>query len=152
SVVRTADGRLWAAYGLVGRLGTIHINVRYSDDDGVTWKASREGTSGVIPGSIASDKHGVGFGYGFDEPCLVPFGSGVACIWEEYPAFKERTKLKWTRFDGAKWSDIEEIAAPGRVGYLYCRPYLHAVSVGGKEIFVASGYRRGVLHYKDDKW
>src|SRR5262249_41950056 len=38
SIVRAPDGRLWAAYGLVGRLGTLCINVRYSDDDGVSWK------------------------------------------------------------------------------------------------------------------
>src|SRR5204862_283112 len=31
SVVRTADNRLWAAYGLAGRLGATAVNVRYSD-------------------------------------------------------------------------------------------------------------------------
>src|SRR5262249_47880258 len=138
SVVRTLDGRLWAAYGMVGRLGTNQINVRYSDDDGLTWKASREDTSGVIPGSILSDKNGSGFGYSFDEPCIVPFGNGVACIWDEYPSGQDGgKKLKWARFDGSKWSAIEEIPAPGRTGYyLWCRPHLHAVSLGGKEIFV----------------
>ena len=152
SVVRTPNGRLWAAYGLVGRLGTLQINVRYSDDDGVTWKASREGTSGVIPGSIWSDKDGSGFGtYQFEEPCLVPLGEGVACIWEEIG--RTNTRLKWARFDGTKWSAIEEIPAPPRVsGAIWCRPMLHAVSVGGKEIFVASGFRKGVLHYRDGKW
>src|SRR5262249_26478471 len=137
----------------VGRLGTNQINLRYSDDDGVTWKASREGTSGVIPGSILSDKNGAGFGYSFDEPCIVPFCTGVACIWDEHPAGQDGGKnLKWARVDGSQWSGIEEIPAPGRVGYLYCRPHLHAVSLGGKEIFVASGFRKGILHYKDGKW
>lgn len=152
SVVRTADGRLWAAYGLVGRLGTNQINVHYSDDDGVTWKASREGSSGVIPGSILSDKNGAGFGYSFDEPCLVPFGSGVACIWDEYPPNPQRNKLKWAHFDGSKWSAIEDIPAPPRTGSVWCRPHLHAVSLGGKEIFVASGFRKGLLHYRDGEW
>jgi hypothetical protein len=151
SIVRTADGRLWAAYGLVGRLGTIHINVRYSDDDGVTWQASREGTSGVIPGSIWSDKDGAGFGYTFEEPCLVPFGAGVACIWEETHYHKTH-KLKWARFDGSHWSPIEEIPAPPRAGLVWCRPQLHAVSVGGKDIYLASGFRNGVLAYRDGKW
>jgi hypothetical protein len=151
SVVRTADGRLWCAYGLVGRLGTIHINVRYSDDDGATWKASREGTSGVIPGSIGPDKDGVGFGYTHEEPCLVPFGSGVACIWEEI-ALRAQGKLRWARFDGTRWSAIEEIEAPARAGLVWCRPQLHAVSLGGKEIFLASGFRKGVLHYREGKW
>lgn len=151
SVIRTADGRLWAAYGLVGRLGTNQINVRYSDDDGVTWKASREGTSGVIPGSIYSGKDGVGFGYTFEEPCLVPFGAGVACIWEE-TSYHKPGKLLWARFDGAKWSAIEQIDAPPRAGNVWCRPQLHAVSVAGKEIFLASGFRNGVLHFRDGKW
>jgi hypothetical protein len=151
SVVRTADGRLWCAYGLVGRLGTIQINVRYSDDDGATWKASRPGTSGILPGSMASDQNGASFGYTFEEPCLVPFGSGVACLWEEI-AFRGKNKLKWARFDGAAWSAIEEIEAPPRAGLVWCRPQLHAVSVGGKEIFLASGFRNGVLHYRDGKW
>src|SRR5262249_53547383 len=47
---------------------------------------------------------------------------------------------------------IEDIPAPGRVGYLWCRPHLHAVSVGGKEIFLASGFRKGILHYQNGKW
>lgn len=153
SVVRTPDGRLWAAYGLSGRLGTNHINVRYSDDDGQTWKASREGTSGVIPGTILSDKDGAGFGYTFEEPCLVPFGNSVACIWEEFGySNPKRNKLLWARFDGSKWSAIEEIPAPPRASLAWCRPQLHAVSIGGQEIFVASGQRNGILHYRDGKW
>jgi hypothetical protein len=152
SVVRTADGRLWAAYGLVGRLGANHINVRYSDDDGLTWKASREGTSGVIPDSIVSDRFGVGFGYSFDEPVLVPFGEGVACIWDEYPPKKERNRMRWTHFDGAKWSPVKDIPAPPRTGSVWCRPHLHAVSLGGKEIFVASGFRKGIMRYNGRTW
>jgi hypothetical protein len=152
SVIRTADGRHWAAYGLVGRLGTNQINVRYSDDNGLTWKASREGTGGVIPGTIVSDKFGAGFGYSFDEPVLVPFAKGVACIWDEYPPNKERNRMRWAHFDGVKWSPVEDISAPPRTGSVWCRPHLHAVSVAGKEIFVASGFRKGIMHYKDGKW
>ena len=149
SVVRTPNGRLWAAYGLVGRLGTIQINVKYSDDDAVTWKSVREGTSGVIPGSIGSEQAGVGFGtYNFEEPCLVPLGDGVACIWEEIKG----KKLKWARFDGVHWSAIEEIPAPPRVSLIWCRPQLHAISIGAKEIYAVSGFRKGVLHYRDGKW
>src|SRR5262249_14978685 len=102
SVGRTADGRLGGAPGLVGGLGTNQINVFYSDDDGATWKASREGTSGVIPGTIRPEKDGVGFGYTHDQPCLVPFGAGIACIWEEFPAPPppaEQARLRWARFD-----------------------------------------------------
>ena len=151
SLIRTADGRLWAAYGLVGRLGTNCINVRYSDDDGVTWKSSREGTCGVIPGTIHPEKEGVGFGrYTFDEPCLVPFGPAIACIWEEWGP--NSINLKWAKFDGSRWSTIEEIAQMGKGSAVFNRPYVHAVSVDGKEIFTASGFREGVYHYRDGRW
>jgi hypothetical protein len=93
----------------------------------------------------------VGFGYTFEEPCLVPFGAGVACLWEE-TSYHKPGKLRWARFDGAKWSGIEEIDAPLRAGSVWSRPQLHAVSVAGKEVFVASGFRKGVLHYRAGKW
>lgn len=152
TVIRTKDGRLWAAYGLVGRLGTNHINLRYSDDDGLTWKSSREGTNGVIPGSMVSETFGVGFSYSFDEPCLVPFGKGVACLWEEYPPNPARNRLRWTHFDGATWAPIADVPAPPRVPLVFGRPHIHAVSLGAKEIFIASGFRKGILHYKDGTW
>jgi hypothetical protein len=155
SIVRTGDGRLWAAYGLVGRLGTNCINVRYSDDDGISWKGWAEGKSGVLPGSIASEKKGVGFGYTFEEPCLVPFGKGVACIWQERhrTAMYSFDKVLWSHFDGKAWSPIREIKEPKRAVYSpVTRPPLHAVSVGGKEIFLVSALFDGVLHYQDGKW
>src|SRR5687767_12612464 len=94
-------------------------------------------------------KLGVGFGYTFDEPCLVPFGKGVACIWDEYPPSKERNRLRWTHFDGVKWSAVEDVPAPPRTGSVWCRPHLHAVGLRGNEIFVASGFPKGVLHYRE---
>jgi hypothetical protein len=155
SIVRTADGRLWGAYGLVGRLGTNCINVRYSDDDGLSWKGYAEGKSGVLPGSIVSDQKGIGFGYTFEEPCLVPFGKGVACIWQE----RHRTgaysfdKLLWTHFDGTDWAAIEEIEQPKRAAVNpMTRPPIHAVSLAGKEIFLVSALFNGVLHYQNGKW
>ncbi len=155
SIIRTADGRLWAAYGMVGRLGTNCINVRYSDDDGLTWKSWAEGKSGLLPGTAASDEKGVGFGYTFEEPCLVPFGKGIACIWQE----RHRTgsysydKLKWSRYDGQDWSAPEEIEQPKRVAKSpVSQPPTRAVSRGGKEIFLTSAFFNGVLHYQDGKW
>jgi hypothetical protein len=152
SIVRTADGRLWAAYGMVGRLGTNLINARYSDDDGLTWKGWAEGKSGAIPGAIHPEGKEVGFGYTFEEPCLVPFGQGLACLWQERKGY-EYAKLKWARFDGRAWSAVEEIAEPkrsakGPIG----RPPVHAVSLGGKEIFLTSALFRGVLHFRDGEW
>jgi hypothetical protein len=151
SIVRAPDGRLWAAYGFVGRLGTNCINVRYSDDDGITWKGWAENKS-VLPGSIHSDKKGVGFGYTFEEPCLVPFGKGVACIWQERQGY-DFVRLLWTQCDGTAWTAIQEIAQPKRtVGSPVTRPPIHAVSLGGKEIFLVSALWGGVLHYRDGQW
>jgi len=151
--VRGPDGRLWCGYGMVGRLGTLQSNVQYSDDEGATWKSSREGTSGVIPETIWPDKDGVGFPYTYEEPCLVPLGSGVACIWEEGRKGNAPTALKWTRFDGVRWSPVEDVdRGPVANTYVWARPRMHAVSVGGKEIFAASGVRNGIFHYRDGKW
>jgi hypothetical protein len=151
SIVRTPDGRLWAAYGFVGRLGTNCINVRYSDDDGISWKGWEENRS-VLPGSIHSDKKGVGFGYTFEEPCLVPFGKGVACIWQERQGY-HFVRLLWTHFDGKEWSPIQEIKQPKRtVSSPVSRPPIHAVSVSGKDIFLVSALWGGVLHYQDGEW
>lgn len=155
SIVRTADGRLWAAYGLVGRLGTNCINARYSDDDGITWKGWAEGKSGLVPGSTMSDEKGTGFGYTFEEPCLVPFGKGIACIWQERHRSGSYSfdKLLWSHFDGRAWSTVAEIIQPKRVATNpMARPPLHAVSLGGKEIFLASALFNGVLHHKDGQW
>jgi hypothetical protein len=82
SVVRGQDGRLWGAHGYVGRLGTLQVSVRCSDDDGLTWKGWAEGKSGTVPGSIHSDEKGAGFGYTYEEPVIVPLGDGVACLWQ----------------------------------------------------------------------
>jgi hypothetical protein len=151
TVVRTADGRLWAAYGLVGRLGTNCINVRYSDDNGVSWKGWSENRT-VLPGSIHPDAKGVGFGYTFEEPCLVPFGKGIACIWQERQGY-DFVKLLWTHFDGKEWLPIQEIKQPKRtVSGPVSRPPIHAVSMAGKEIFLVSALWPGVLHFQGDQW
>ncbi len=152
SVVRAPDGRLWAAYGFVGRLGTNLINARYSDVDGLTWKGWAEGKSGAVPGTIHPDDKGVGFGYTFEEPVLVPFGAGVACLWQERKGY-EYGALKWARFDGRAWSPVEAIPSPRRTTTRPAgRPPLHAVSRGGKEVFVAGALFKGILHYREGRW
>ncbi len=151
SVARAADGRLWAAYGIYGRLGTLCINVRYSDDNGVTWKSSKEGTSGVIPGTIRSNTDGWGFGYTVEEPCVVPLGGGAACLWQEREGYNFKG-LKWARFDGKAWGRVEDVPEPKRTVYNPTRPPVLAVGLGGKEVFAVSALGPGVLHYADGKW
>src|SRR5262249_40402929 len=111
-----------------------------------------EGKSGVLPGSLHSDKKGVGFGYTFEEPCLVPFGKGIACIWQERHGY-DFVRLLWAHFDGKAWSPIQEIERPKRtVQGPVTRPPIQAVGLQGKEIFLVSALWGGVLHYQDEKW
>jgi len=157
SIVRLPDGRLWCAHGVVGRLGTIGINVRYSDDDGVTWRSWRQGKSGALPGSFHRESEGnISFGYIYEEPCLVPLGGHVACLWyDRLPAKRFGIgTLKWARFDGSKWSAAEAIPGGDTVKgqNVWSRPPAHAVSVGGKEIFLVSTRFAGVLHYAERVW
>jgi hypothetical protein len=95
----------------------------------------------------------VGFGvYTFEEPCLVPFGRGVACIWQERRGY-DFVRLLWTHFDGKAWAPIQELEQPRRtVSSPVTRPPVHAVSLGGKEIFLVSALWGGVLHYQDGQW
>src|SRR4029077_8362545 len=62
-------------------------------------------------------------------------------------------KLLWSHFDGQVWSPVAEIEQPKRVAAgPMPRPPLHAVSLGGKDIFLASAMFNGILHYKDGQW
>ena len=151
SVFRGPDGRTWAGYGIYGRLGNLCVNVRYSDDDGVTWKSSREGTSGVVPGTIRSNKDGWGFGYTVEEPCIVPMESGVACLWYERKGYDFAT-LKCSRFDGKAWATPTTLPEPKERIFNPTRPPIYAVSLGGKEIFVTSSVWKGLLHFADGQW
>jgi len=160
SIIRLSNGRLWSAYGLVGRLGTTGSNVRYSDDDGLVWKSWREGKSGALPGSFPSGL-GAPAGtttYRFEEPCIVPYGeNGLACFWHglsegRYP--NPTGVLRWSRFDGRIWSPIETVEL-GKIvpdETVRLRPPVHAVSLGGKEIFLVSSQFKGVLHYSGGSW
>lgn len=152
SIVRASTGRLYAAYGYCSRLGTIAIGVPYSDDEGRTWTSWRAGKNSILPGTLHSQEDGVGFGYTFEEPCLVPLGEHVACIWCERVGYEYR-EIKWTRFDGRQWSPIETIVeTKKRDAYNPTRPAVHAVSVGDREIYMVNALYQGVLHYKDGGW
>ena len=150
SIVRTADGRLWAGYGFAGRTTATSINVRTSDDDGVTWKSWAEGKSGAVPGL---EKPPVdGWTYNFEEPCLVPLGRGIACLWEEFGG-ANNGRIRWSRFEDGKWSAIETIDQPKRESKNpTSRPAVSAVSVRGEEIFMVGARFSGVLHYRSGKW
>lgn len=150
SIVRTANGRLWAAYGLAGRMGGTCINVRYSDDEGLTWKSWEEGKSGAVPG--LKNPPMLGWTYQFEEPCLVPFGKGIACIWQEIRS-DLKGQVRWSRFEEGEWSPVERIETPRLIsGNPTARPVLSAVSRGDSEIFLTGSRFAGILHYQDGKW
>ena len=152
SIVRASTGRLYAAYGYTSRLGTMAVGVRHSDDDGRTWNSWRAGKNGVLPSGLHSQEEGIGFGYTFEEPCLVPLGEHVACIWCRRIGYEYR-EIQWTRFDGQKWSPVEVIVeTKKRDSYNPTRPAIHAVSVGGREIFMVNALYKGVLHFQDGAW
>jgi hypothetical protein len=150
SIVRARDGRLWAAYGLAGRLGAIAINVRYSDDDGITWKSWAEGKAGALPGLEKPALEG--WTYNFEEPCLVPFGKSVACLWLEFSG-PHNGKLRWSRFENGGWTAPETVEQPKPVpGNPVSRPPINAVGVRGEEIYLVSARWPGVLHYRGGNW
>src|SRR6185503_15815423 len=85
-------------------------------------------------------------------PCLVPFGRGVACLWEEFGG-ANGGKVRWSRFEDGKWSAIETIETPKRESKgPSARPAVSAVSVKGEEIFLVGARFPGVLHYRSGKW
>ncbi|MEX0718219.1 MAG: sialidase family protein [Planctomycetaceae bacterium] len=153
SIVAGPNGWLWSAYGMVGRLGTICINASYSDDRGESWRSWNPGRTALVPGTLHSEEEGIGFGYTFEEPCIVPFEDGVAVLWvERGPNYLYR-ELKWSRFDGVDWTKPELIPHPERTIYNPTRPPVKAVSRrGGKELFAVSSMFPGVLRYADGKW
>ncbi len=152
SIIRLPNGRLWAAYCLVGREGRLCVHARYSDDDGRVWKSWRVGKSGLIPGSHYSSTKNHYQAYIHLEPCLVPWKKGIACLWREQKAAEGR--LLWSRFDGSQWSAPEDIPAAkwekGQPGPRWPQPY--AVSLHGKEVFLVCANIPGVLHFCDGHW
>ena len=127
-LLRLPNGRIWAAWSPLSRAGG--VAARYSDDGGKTWRALGE--------HLGRGKHGG------KRPLLLPYQKGAACFfkqgWQEY--------FTWAKTDGKKWS------APARpVPKLRGGP-ISGASVGRKELFVLTGFRktRKLLHLAAGKW
>jgi hypothetical protein len=89
----------------------------------------------------------------------VPYGeNGIACFWYWVSGSEEvydsTDILRWARFDGKTWSPIEtiDLGKSVRGERAHLRPSVHAVSLAGKEIFLASKYFKGILHYDGSGW
>jgi hypothetical protein len=157
SAFRADSGRIWLAYGNLGRLDRSCISVMYSDDDALSWRPIREGFTGRIPGSNGDFSHHESGAYSFTlytkedpAPRLVPFGKGIVCLWHNRRK-AEGTDLHMTQCDGQSWLPVTTV--PYRMNKVaHYTPRLDAVSVQGREIFVLSTYADGVLHYQNGVW
>jgi len=159
SAFRAASGRLWLAYGVLGRLSRTGIHVRYSDDDSLSWMSLEPGKTGRIPGSlwpaeIKAEPSDFGLYVKTDpDPRMVPLGKGFACLWHNRRVKSgEHVDLNMARFDGQRWLPIETVPYTKEKTEFHSLPRLHAVSLGAREIFVLTAYANGVLHYRDGTW
>jgi hypothetical protein len=157
STFRAKSGRIWLAYGNLGRLDRSCISVRYSDDDALSWRPIREGFTGRIPDSYGDFSHQEPGAYSFTiytkqdpAPRLVPFGKGIVCLWHNRRNARG-TDLHMAQFDGKKWLPVATV--PYQFNKLtHYTPRLDAVSVDDQEILALSTYADGVLHYGNGVW
>jgi len=159
SAFRAPSGRLWLSYGVLSRLNRTCLNVRYSDDDGLSWLPLELGKTGRIPGSLwPSEGRREGDDFGTyvktdPDPRMVPLERGFACLWHNRREKSgQHVELHLARYDGQRWLPQETVPYPQEKVEYHSLPRLHAVSVGGSEIFVLTAYANGVLHYRDGAW
>ncbi len=158
STFREASGRIWLAYGSLGRMNRSSISLRYSDDDALSWRPLREGTTGRIPNSYGERRDAPAGAYSYGEytkedpaPRLVPLNKGLACLWHHRKVYGQETILHMARYDGQKWLPVETVPYDYEKD-AHFTPRLHALSMADQELFVLSTYSKGVLHYKDGDW
>jgi len=159
SAFRADSGRLWLSYGVLSRLNRTCIHVRYSDDDGLSWRPLELGRTGRIPGSLWPYEgrlkgHDFGLYVKNDPyPAMVPLGKGFACLWHNRREKSgQHVELHFARFDGERWLPKETVPYPKEKTQFRSLPRLHAVSLGAKELFVLTAYANGVLHYRRGEW
>jgi len=159
SAFRADSGRLWLAYGVLSRLNRTCIHVRYSDDDGLSWRPLEPGKAGRIPDSPWPEGRrldGTDFGLYVKtdpDPRMVALGKGFACLWHNRREKSgQHVPLYFARFDGQRWLPLETVPYPQERTEFHSLPRLQAVSLDGNEIFVQTAYANGVLRYRDGKW
>ena len=127
ALLRDAGERLWAVWDHLNRLGRYAIHVKYSDDDGATWKDTGQN------GRIRWDFRGLPAG-----PFLVRDGPYVACFRRQ-----PDSPTRWSRFDGMTWSK------PQAIGRRTCP--VSAVTVAG-HIYLATRRPPQVLRFDGEAW
>jgi len=141
---RLPGGRLWAAWGEVGRQQRREVHAKYSDDDGLTWHSWQKGKVAIIPGSRDSD---IGYAtYANIMPAVTACGKHAACFWQD------KRGLVWSAFDGKKWGTIKVIDksaanSPSRNTQGPC-----AVTLANGAILLTAPKVAGVLRYDGKGW
>ncbi|GAG31156.1 unnamed protein product, partial [marine sediment metagenome] len=109
SVIRLPSGpkrgRIWAAWGTVDRLRRLAVHCKYSDDDGKTWWHAGKGAG--VPGS-AEAPFTINT-YSYQQPRIAYFRGQAAVFWQDSHG------LRWSRFEGGRWSTAEVIDPKLRV-------------------------------------
>jgi len=154
STTRTDDGKIWHAWGHIGRWHHISVNVKYSIDHGKSWHTWEHGRSASIPGSRSENRPGP---YNYKYPWITKFGgNGVAVFWENKRyngCIKEG--FMWSRFDGKKWTKPEQVPVPASAKpktRLSRQPFGSAVNTGKDEIYMTGANFRGIMHWNGKSW
>ncbi len=140
-------GRLWAAWGQIGRRRSLAVHAKFSDDDGVTWHTW--GRGGRIPGS--EEDPWATNSYGYQQARLTEYRGHVACIWQD------KRGLLWTFFDGKAWSPVKAIdrKAPVTLEITPSESFRvpgSAVTLGESDIFLTAWNVPGVFHWNGKRW
>lgn len=145
SAVRLAGGRLWAAWGQIGREHAMEVHAKYSDDDGRTWVPWGKGAA--IPGS--RDAEWSTGTYGYPETVVTPYREHVACFWRH----KRKSGVQWSAYDGSKWSTPQDIS-PATLNDMdgAYRATMSAISGGDGEIFFTATGLDTVLRWDGKSW
>jgi hypothetical protein len=149
TMFRNQEGRIWLAYGYVGRQATRSLALRYSDDNGLTYKTTLKNSNGLIPESNDEKRPFCGFGsYTFDEPEIVPYKNGIMVIW-----VSSNRLYNYKTFENGSWSDLKTMTIPSKKEtYNSMRPPIQVVAKENGEIFLSSTEFSGLMHFKNDKW
>lgn len=149
TMFRGKDGRIWLAYGYVGREATRSLALRYSDDNGLTYHTTLKNSNGLIPESKDEKREFCGYGsYTFDEPEIVPYKNGVLIIW-----VNAKRGYNYKTFENGIWSDLKTIKIPPKKEtFNSMRPPIQVVAKENGEVFLSSTQFSGLMHFKDEVW
>jgi len=140
-------GRLWASWGAADRMRRLVVHCKFSDDDGESWW--HVGKSAMVPGS-AESRFSYN-SYSYQQPRITYFRGHAAVFWQDSRG------LRWSRFDGEKWSEAEAILpeATAKLAVSENESFRvpgSVVTIGEDEVFLTAWGRRGVFRYDGKHW